>query len=271
MVTIDYSGKHVLITGGTKGIGLAAARNFAAAGAHLYLTYKWGSADTDALFEQFASLGAPKPVLLQADVSVTEDTRSLMDEIRAHTDAIDVFVSNVGFAATARGLDDYKKRSLFKTLEYSTWPMVEYTREIKRAFGRYPGYVVGVSSDGPDHFYPGYDYVAASKALLEFFGRYLAQHLLAEESRVNVIRFGMVRTESFEAIFGAEFFDYLKSQGADERAVLTPEACGKAIFALCSGFLDALNGQVVTVDYGLPFRDNMMMRYHSQRREQNNS
>jgi len=34
---------------------------------------------------------------------------------------------------------------------------------------------------------------------------------------------------------------------------------GKVVFALCSGFLDAMNGQVITVDNGLPFRDNSMM------------
>jgi enoyl-[acyl-carrier-protein] reductase (NADH) len=43
--------------------------------------------------------------------------------------------------------------------------------------------------------------------------------------------------------------------------ILTPEDCGKAVFALCSGFLDAVNGQIITVDYGMPFQDNLMMRY----------
>ena len=159
-------------------------------------------------------------------------------------------------------LDDYKKRSLFKTLEYSTWPMVEYTRRIQKKFGRYPGKVVGISSDGPDHYYQGYDYVAASKSLLEFFGRYLSVHLFKEGSRVNVMRFGTVKTESFTAMFGEEFFKWLVDSGsATEEMILKPEECGKAVFALCSGLMDAINGQVINVDYNLPFMDNSMMRY----------
>ena len=52
MIQIDMSGKSVLITGGTKGIGLASALKFAEAGARTYLTYKWGSANTEELFRK---------------------------------------------------------------------------------------------------------------------------------------------------------------------------------------------------------------------------
>ncbi len=261
MVQIDLSGKTALITGGTSGIGLASALQLGAAGARVYCTYKWGSADEDALFESFSEMGAPEPCFLQADVSVAEDTELLMETISKNDKRVDIFISNVGFAAKTMDLEAYQMRSLFKTLEYSTWPLIEYPRKIKQHMGAYPRHVVGISSNGPDHFYRGYDFVAASKALLEFFSRYLAVHLSAEGCRVNVIRFGTVKTESFVAIFGAEFFDYLKENGVREDMILTPEDCGKAVLSLCSGYLDALNGQIINVDYGLPFQDNSMMRY----------
>mgnify|MGYP000877823778 CR=1 FL=1 len=261
MVQIDFSGRAVLITGGTKGIGLASALNFGAAGARTYLTYKWGSDDFAPLYEAFEKIGAPKPVLLQADVSVDEDTDTLLAKIRETESRIDYFISNVGFAQRTMGLEDYKKRSLFKTLEYSTWPMVEYTRRIKAVFGSYPRHVLGISSDGPSHFYKGYDFVAASKALMEHFARYLSIHLFPENCRVNVVRFGSVKTESFSLIFGEEFFEFIRESGATEEMILVPEECGKAVFALCSGFMDAMNGQVVTVDKGMAFQDNLMMRY----------
>lgn len=264
MITLDFSGQTVLVTGGTKGIGLASARMFAQAGAQTVITYKWGSADMDAITHDFVALGAPKPLFIQADVSVDEDTDKVMEEIAKISAGVDIFISNVGYAATMKSLDDYKKRSLFKTLEYSTWPMIEYTRRIKTKFGKYPAKVVGISSDGPDHFYTGYDFVAASKSLLEFFGKYLSVHLFKEGSRVNVIRFGSVKTESFTSIFGEEFFDFLIESGAaTKEMILEPEECGKSVFALCSGLMDAVNGQVLNVDYGLPFMDNSMMRFLS--------
>ena len=190
-----------------------------------------------------------------------EDTDKLLAEIAKNEKKIDVFISNVGFAQRTMNLDEYKKRSLFKTLEYSTWPMIEYSRKIKHVFNKYPRYIIGISSDGPDHFYQGYDFVAASKALLEFFAKYLSIHLFDEGSRVNVIRFGTVKTESFSQIFGEEFFDFLKQNHIPDSMILKPEDCGKAVFALCSGFLDSINGQIISVDNGMPFRDNMMMQY----------
>ena len=267
MISFNLHDKAVLITGGTKGIGLASALQFGKAGAHVYLTYKWGSADSDELYRMFDSVGAEKPMLIQADVSVDEDTDRLMAEISKSSDKIDIFVNNVGFALKTDSLEDYKKRSLFKTLEYSTWPIISYTQKIKEVFGGFPHYVIGISSNGPDNFYRGYDFVAASKALLEFFARYLSVHLGDEGSRVNVIRFGNVKTESFTAIFGEEFFDYLLTQGGiKEEQILTTEECGKTVLALCSGYMDAMNGQIISVDKGLPFQDNTMMRFLESRK-----
>jgi NAD(P)-dependent dehydrogenase (short-subunit alcohol dehydrogenase family) len=264
MVGVDLRGKTALVTGGTKGIGLASALALAEAGAQLYLTYKWGSADLDEVADGFTARGAPRPVFFEADAAEEQDTVRLMEGIAGAAGSVDIFVSNVSFALRTLTLADYKKRSLFKTLEYSTWPLIDYTRRIKEKFGHYPKYVLAISSDGPDHFYPGYDFVAASKALLEFFSRYLSVPLLAEGSRVNVLRFGTVNTDSFRAIFGEEFFSYMERQGVPSSMILTPEECGKAVLALCSGLLDGVNGQVISVDYGLPFRDNAMGRYLSE-------
>lgn len=270
MIQIDFTGKNVLITGGTSGIGKAAALYFARAGAQTWLTYKWGSADFDALRDEFESAGGVLPKCIQADVAEDEDTDALLDEIASSAERVDVFVSNVGFAAGTPDLQSYKKRSFFRTLEYSSWPLIEYTRKIHERFGAYPEYIVGVSSDGPDHFYPGYDFVAASKALLEFFGRYLSMHLLEEESRVNIVRFGTVPTDSFNSIFGNDFFEYAKTEeGLTDNLILTPDKCGSTIFALCSGLMNAVNGQIIHADYGLPLRDNTMMRYMRKRAQEN--
>lgn len=261
MINIDLSGKTALITGGTRGIGLAAAKELARAGVQTFLTYKWGTADQDELKKEFSDMKAPVPVLIEADVSITEDTTVVMEKIKETADKVDIFISNVGFAQRTMSLKDYKKRSLYKTLDYSTWPLIEYTNMIKEVFDTYPERVLAISSDGPDHFYKGYDYVAASKALLEFFSKYLSVHLFPEGSRVNAIRFGTVKTDSFDKIFGEEFFDFIKQNGLSEDMILSPEDCGKAIFAFCSGYLDAVNGQIINVDYGLPFMDNSMMKY----------
>ncbi len=266
MIPIDLSNKVALITGGTGGIGLAAGLELGAAGARSILTYRWGSTPEEEIRRLFQEKGAPDPMIIEADVSREEDTPAVMEKISEEHDGVDIFVSNVGFALKAETLDDYRKRSLYKSFDYSTWPMIDYVRQAKKCFGRYPQTVIGVSSNGPDNYYQGYDYVAASKALLEFFTRYLAVHLYDEGCRVNTIRFGTVRTPSFNAIFGDEYFDWMKkNKGVGESSILTPPDCGKVILAMCSGLMTAINGQIINADLGLPFRDNTLMDYMAKR------
>jgi len=270
MKQVDLSGKTALITGGTMGIGLASALELGAAGAQTVLTFKWGSSKEEEILKLFENHGAPKPMFFEADVSREEDTLSLIDRLKGLVAGIDIFVSNAGFGLKPESLDDYRKKSLYKTFDYSSWPIVDYTKRVKEGFGRYPRYVVGISSNGPDRYYRAYDYVAASKALLECFTRYLAVHLRQEGCRVNSVRFGMVRTASFNAIFGDDYFNWLKkSRGIDESDLLRTEDCGKTILALCSGLMDAMNGQIIEVDLGLPFIDNAMMDYIDMRNKKN--
>lgn len=261
MYQIDLSEQTALITGGTMGIGKASALELAKAGATVFVTCKWGSADMESLSSEFTAAGASPPVVIEADVSVDQDTDNLLEEIIKHKNRIDIFISNVGFAPLVKDLDDYVKRSFFKTIEYSSWPIIEYTKRIFAKFGAMPGRVIGISSDGPDHYYTGYDYVSAAKALLEHFSRYLSVHLLPHGARCNVLRFGTVKTPSFDAIFGDDYFQFAKKEGISEEHMLSPEDCGKAVLSLCSGLLDAVSGQTITVDFGLPFQDNLMMRY----------
>jgi NAD(P)-dependent dehydrogenase (short-subunit alcohol dehydrogenase family) len=255
----DFSGKAVVITGGTKGLGLAIGRAFGAQGARVWLTHRWGSADEQALRASFAELGAPEPRIVEADASSDEDSDALIDAVQREHDHVDVFVSNVSFAQVNRkGLDGLRRRHLFKSLEYSSWPLVGYLQRIKERLGRYPRYTLITSCDGPDTYYPGYDYVAVAKTVSETLARYLAKHLWeAEGARVNTLRIRPVSTESLESTFGAEFEPFLKRWHGDDYFVPL-DAVGDAALALCSGWFDALTGQTVQLDRGVAFQDNLM-------------
>ena len=78
---IDLSGKVVLVTGGTMGIGLATGLAYGRAGARTVLTFRWGSADENEVRAQFRAIGAPEPLIMEADVSRTEDTQALLERI----------------------------------------------------------------------------------------------------------------------------------------------------------------------------------------------
>jgi NAD(P)-dependent dehydrogenase (short-subunit alcohol dehydrogenase family) len=255
---IDLSGRTVLVTGGTMGIGLATGLEYGRAGARAVLTYRWGTADLEQVRARFAAVGAPEPLILEADVARAEDTEALLERVAEDHDAVDVLVSNVAFALRVGSFDEYSRRGLAQSIDYSTWPMVAYTQAIKNRFGRYPSYVIGLSSDGPDGFFQNYDFVASSKAVLETLCRYMNFRLFDERVRVNVIRSRLVRTESFDATFGADFHEFLQALGGFEDCYTTPEDIGKVALALGSGLLDAVGGQVIMVDKGFEFFDNLM-------------
>jgi NAD(P)-dependent dehydrogenase (short-subunit alcohol dehydrogenase family) len=253
--------RTALITGGTMGIGLATALALAERGAACVLTYRWGTADEAAVRARFRDAGARHaPIILQADAGREEDTERLMTALREHVDGIDVFVSNVSAALVIRGVEDYSRRGLTRSIEYSAWPMAGYTQAIVRHFGRYPRYVIGVSSTGVDRFSAGYDFVAASKAVLESLCRYLNTRLAAHDVRVNVVRSINVRTKAFADTFGAEFAEFAGRFLRDEHIVEPREVAG-AIVGLCSGLMDGYSGQVLTVDRGMTFFDNLMRLY----------
>jgi len=110
----------------------------------------------------------------------------------------------------------------------------------------------------------GYDLVAASKAVLEALCRYLHYRLHPEGVSVNVVRTRFVDTESLAATFGDAFAPFVRALAPD---VLTPAGdVADAILGVCSGAMDALGGQLLTVDRGAGLYENFSRLFHERER-----
>lgn len=258
--TALLAGKVALVTGGTRGIGLATALALAGQGATCVLTYRWGSADEAALRQRFRDIGAVEPLIMQADIGLSEDTATLMDRLRASFAGIDMLISNASTSLLIKDLSDYTERGFLKSMRSGAWPTFDYLTRIKQVFGRMPRHVVIMSSDGPDRFTPQYDFVAATKSVVETLTRYLAYRLRDEGVRINVLRSRAIRTESFDDTFGNEFYAFLENL-VDPGWFMVPEEVADAALALCSGMLDGMSGQVIMVDKGNTFSDGISYLY----------
>ena len=259
----DLQDKTVLITGGTRGIGLKTALAFARQGARCFLTYRWGDHDEAQILEEFSKQGATRPVFIQADVANAEDTNQLMRQIRAAVSHIDVFISNVSVSMLVKSFEDYTLKGLQQSVSYSSWPLIAYTMKIREVFGQYPRHIIAVSSTGPDHYSYQYDFVAASKTVTEVLCRYLSHRLRAENVMVNAVRSRAIKTQSLENTFGEHLESFMKNLVPDNYWI-EPEEVANAILALCSGYCDAIRGQTINVDRGTTFFDNYMDIYARQ-------
>jgi enoyl-[acyl-carrier-protein] reductase (NADH) len=193
-------------------------------------------------------------------VGNAEDTAALMGHLRATVPGVGVFVSNVSAALVTADLNDYSPKALFRSIEYSAWPMYEYPARLHATFGVYPRYVIGLSSTGVDSYSRGYDFMAASKAVMETLCRYLSYRLESEGVRVNVVRSCNVRTLALDDTFGRDFAAFA-DRFTGPRHAIDPSEVGNTILALSSGLLDGMSGQIITVDRGLSFFDNIMHLY----------
>ena len=239
---LDFSGKSVLITGGTRGIGLETGLSFGKRGGLCILTYSWGDHDEEAIYKAFEKQKAPKPILVQADVSNNDDTKALLEQLKKDgISKIDIFISNVSAAQVVNSFEDYSLKGLKKSISYSK-------------------YIMGVSSTGPTDYSIGYDYVAASKTVMEVFVKYINYRLRKHDVCINAVRSRAIKTQSLENTFGKDLAAFAK-QFVPDNYWIQPEELSEAIVALCSGYCDTITGQIITVDKGTSFFDNLMEIY----------
>ncbi len=252
----DLRGQVALVTGGTRGLGAAVGLAFARAGAQVVVTHRWGSVPDDAVAAPYVSAGSAPPVVLDADVGVAEDVTRTVDHIADRFGRLDLFVSNVCVAARGDGLDGLRRRDLASTMQRSAWPLPAHLDAIESRLGRLPRVTIAMSSDGAEHFYPGYDYVALAKAALESLVATLAPRVGGSGGRIYGLRTRQVDTASFEAMFEPAVRAVLLSR---LRYFLVDAAeMGDAALALALGELEGLHGDVLCADRGAGFFDSFV-------------
>lgn len=159
-----------------------------------------------------------------------------------HLDAL-VVGSSAGTAPPLTALEDYGVDRLNRSIADGAWPVFAVLQRARAALGRFPRHVVALAAD---HSGPGDDFAAASDAALETLCRHASGRMAGDDARMNVLRYRLASdANQGRGIFAA------------------PREVANAAVALCSGLLDAMRGEVLTVDRGASFCDNVFRDFEA--------
>ena len=248
---IDLSGRVALVTGASRGIGRACAKRLAQAGADVIINYVSSRAAAMELAQEIDALGR-RAVVVKADVSEQDDVQSMMEFITAEVGRLDILVSN---AATGgfRSLLESTPQHFYNAMNTNVLALIHLVQSAMPLMEKGPGRgkVVAISSHGSHMALPMYGLIGGSKAALESIVRHLTLEVGHRGVNINVVKAGLVETDSTRRIPNAEqMFDGRTKKTMTGDRVLLSEDVANAVLFLSSSLSDMIQGETLTVDGG---------------------
>ncbi|MTV26385.1 SDR family oxidoreductase [Nitriliruptoraceae bacterium ZYF776] len=242
-----------LVTGGTKGIGAAVARRFAADGHAVVVNYAHDADAAEATVAALRELGGEVSAV-RADVGTGAGAQELADACRQLDDVGPWHVVHAAVRAErtrASDLDAATLDAAVATNALALPVLVGALRPLLRAGST----LTLLSSDGPRAVVDGYAAVAASKAVGETLVRYLAAELAGDGVRCNTVVSGPVLTDALRSVWpdADAHFAKLAARNPSGRAVTGDDVASLCAF-LASPDAAMVTGQLVTVDGGAGLR-----------------
>jgi NADP-dependent 3-hydroxy acid dehydrogenase YdfG len=190
MESVD--GKSIVISGGTTGIGRAAALLLASKGARVFIFGR----KPDALNDAMADLKAVSDEVhgITADVSKSEDIRRIFDEIERSLGSLDIFINNAALAADSAADGTYEEMEyIVKTNLLGYMACAHEAVEVMKKQGR--GHLVQIGSMSADVREEGSSIYVATKAGIQGFSEALRKEVNKFGIKVSLIEPGAVGTD----------------------------------------------------------------------------
>ena len=243
------SGKVAIVTGASKGIGAAIAKQLAADGAAVVVNYASSKSGADKVVADITAKGG-KAVAVQGDVSKKADVSKLFAETKKAYGKVDVLVNNAGIYEFG-GLDQITEEHFHKQFNLNVLGLLLATQEAAKLFPAAGGNIINISSLvstlAPAHA----SVYSATKGAVDTITVSLARELGARQIRVNAVRPGLVETEGTvtSGFTQGDFHDeYVKN--APLGRIGRPQDIATAVAYLASDDSSWVSGETLLVSGG---------------------
>jgi len=236
------TGRTVIVTGGTKGIGKGIARVFAQAGANVVVVGRDASTGEAAA----SDLGA---TYVQADIARAADCERMAAETEQRFGGIDVLCANAGIFPDVK-LADMTERDIDEIFAINVKGTMLSVKACMPALERsgHGRVVITSSITGPITGYPGWSHYGATKAAQLGFLRTASIELAARGITINAVMPGNIETEGL-AEMGADYRAAMEAS-IPQKKIGTVEDIGHAALFFATDEANYITGQTIVVDGG---------------------
>lgn len=246
---IDLTGKVLLITGGSRGIGAATALLFARAGADVAITYRGSDSKAKEVQNEIGKLGK-KCQTYKGDISKKDIVKTIVRDVQKEFGRIDVLVNNAGIW-TYGEIDTMKEDVWDQTVDVNlkgTFLFCHYIVPIMKKQGG--GSIINISSTAGQRGEAFHSHYAATKGGIISFTKSLSTELGRFNIRVNCVAPGWVDTDMSADTLQKQPLreDVLKSIPLGK--IPTAEDIAGPILFLASRLSDHITGEILNVNGG---------------------
>ena len=239
--------KVALVTGASRGIGMAVAERLARDGFKLIINYSGDAAPAEELVSKLEGAGA-QAIAVKADVSDPRAVREMFDAAETTFGGVDVLVNNAGIMALS-SIAETDDASFDRHIAVNLKGTFNTLREAAKRL-RGGGRIVNFSSSVTTRLIPTYGVYIATKAAVEGLTSVLAKELRGRNITVNAVAPGPTATDLFLKGKSQEVVDSLAKMAPLER-LGQPSDIADVVAFLAGPDAAWVNGQVLRVNGGL--------------------
>lgn len=239
--------KVILVTGASKGIGAAVARQLASDGASLIVNYAGDKTGADKLVAELKEKGT-NAIAVQADVSKPAEVKQMFDTALAHFGRIDVLVNNAGVMIT-KLLKDTTDEDFTRQFDINVKGVFNTLREAATRLADH-GTIINFSTSVNRIMLPTYSTYVATKAAVEQLTRVFAKEVGSRGINVNSVSPGPTNTELFTKGKTDETIARLAALSAFNR-IGQPDDIAKVVSFLASDEAKWISAQNIGINGGM--------------------